>query len=1099
MYKKVILFFLVSTVNIFSINLLLLKDINKILDEESQEYAPSNGVPFAEGIAEALYDQSAKSIKIKILESIEKFKCSEKKKNQLRSDFENYFQTASQEELTTLKLVTLLFHKVGAQFQLTEAPNNPLRQLTPKNIGEIFKIILDIKQEFKRQSVTFLTKEEEQKYVLNLKIKLKADLENYLQNLNLQKSSGSLFKPKDFNPFIQALIGSLWECDEFNPVASFTPFTTEKILLAYLLGRSNNKEDLKKYFEGLLGKSFELSNKKYTKQELRGFTHKNIDLSNFDSFSDWLTIAFYKKNYMSGLPKMATTKMVSYDNILFPDCVETTIRNLCNIITYNGNFLGAVKTNLHMSNTLASFYKKDKANSPSEIFNQDVHQAWVDGVTNIEGLSYLCLKKRKGWDYIKLPLEYAGFMPVDDSIILKKDLEKLPKKEFLLDGEKIQLYAKKVGNLTYLLVPKKSQLLCFELLPMVSNILVSLHNLFNLNLYKPEEIFDQNFSEKYFKSLCHKLNWSLGKTIKSHEQTIIKIYKEESSFQIEILPQMHSSVRMIKDKTIEIMDKQKFEYLLQQKYSSKMSLLVPLFNSSFSMNNLFQVAGNNVQSFLHILRHIRFQSVEKKVNVIEQVLNMRLNSAEIDRYLAGLIVTLPAKNGDYLKFILENFNRDFYNYLKNILETTGSTRFLGFVVESLDKNGDFDISCSNLHSENYFSDIIKNSFKQYFYMIAANLKRSEIIDLLCSLMLFDILSFQEMIPFLKYDIESILPFLKKSVYSADDILSYLILARKITFKEVMSFAEKYRHIEYMIDLLFFFNRVTKIDFNEFMPFLEKGMNNSSKFVKMRTLILIKELAEKKRITFCQAKPFLKEVFKEKAVLEKINVIEYLLEFRAIEVISVFARNEEISFLEVKSFLKKGVKSLNSKAVAETFNIIKDLLYQYKITFPQAEPFIKTTMKLDSNYFEDVKEEAKRIFKWNRKKYEKKFKSAQQGLLKKTKILSMRHEPYNFENDAQDQEGHDMNADFTKYENFYNNYVFTNFDSNEVQLSDLDFQEYKTLKEQRDLKLNEQKKLDNLENYKDLNKTSLNSLLVNSKTMLTNISQVAEKIALRLVR
>ena len=188
---SVIFIFSVVSVHIFPINLRLLNGTVAPLTQPEQKYALFRGVSYAEGVAENLYNLSDKDIQRKVKQEIADSKQPADEIVEPKARVEKFLNEMP--ESATSKLVSQMFHRAGGQFQLTEAPNNPVRQLSPKNMGEILKIIAEVK--------LFA----QPKGQLNLEF----SLETYLEKLNLKKGSGTLFKRKDFKSFVSSLVNSL--------------------------------------------------------------------------------------------------------------------------------------------------------------------------------------------------------------------------------------------------------------------------------------------------------------------------------------------------------------------------------------------------------------------------------------------------------------------------------------------------------------------------------------------------------------------------------------------------------------------------------------------------------------------------------------------------------------------------------------------------------------------------------------------------------------------------------------------------------------------------------------------------------------------------
>ena len=188
--------------------------------------------------------------------------------------------------------------------------------------------------------------------------------------------------------------------------------------------------------------------------------------------------------------------------------METGMRNLVNIVAYQEGKLGVAPEGLIMSPHLQKFYQTAINSDNASVGHKDVHQNWTDVIENIEGASY---------DYLvyqgqKVASNCDGFIFVDTLSGLDSTL---PKKSVEINGKTIEIVEKKVGNRTYLLVAKSPDLFGCELMPNLSNMVVALNNLFNLQLYpSSKDVIEPDFASKYLQLVCEKLGWTLQNSSK---------------------------------------------------------------------------------------------------------------------------------------------------------------------------------------------------------------------------------------------------------------------------------------------------------------------------------------------------------------------------------------------------------------------------------------------------------------------------------------------------------------------------------------------------------------------------------------------------------
>lgn len=565
LFKPLLLASLLSVSCTYTINIKLLKGTHSIIPDTN--YSPFRGLIFIEeDIAEQWYRLSP-NYQIKIINTT---------LDEIQQHSEEYAENLDKIKNYATKMVTILqdiknngtedlvmqmFHIAGEAFNVTQATNNPIRQLTPKHIGGICKILHEstiqshlaqdpyyqqalITQIKTRQKLTdddqkmgtpallqqykkFITDKDGNILPVILQTYLKTKLADYLLSLQLQKSSKSAFQKKDFNPFIDSLIKSLQECDPTNPDKMYADNTTQGILLGYMLAKSNDHLDLQEYFRGFLNNdSYTLPHDEYTNQELEQIAQTKPDLNNIDNFADYLCALVYKEKYMSALPKIVSNTSVAYQGNNFPDCVETMMRNLVNIITYDSQkqLLGQIPAGLTANKQLQTFYNSKLNANPAAVNDTDVHRSWLRLVENKEGCSYNRLLVRGTQNHIEVRGECDGVIPLDT--INKK----LPKKEVIIAGKTYTVFEHKINSKTYWLVPTDGDLDCFELMPTLSNVIILLDTMFNLNLPHPvqtlinrlssESIANQaiknDFVASYFGKICKKLKWTIEK--ETHEQ-----------------------------------------------------------------------------------------------------------------------------------------------------------------------------------------------------------------------------------------------------------------------------------------------------------------------------------------------------------------------------------------------------------------------------------------------------------------------------------------------------------------------------------------------------------------------------------------------------
>ncbi len=934
MLKRVLLAVLYSA-QVLSVNLLLLKGTTEVLPENLKKYALYHGVPFAEKLAENYYIASPRDIMLRIDHEIENTQQSESDAELAKSNLEQYKKDLESGESYTSRLLSQLYYRpVDGQFQLTAARNNPAFNLKPGHIGNILKIIDQSKGKGK--------------------IDLEADLKDYLDNLKFEKASGSVFKPKDFNPLVRSLIGSLDECDISNTQAIFAPGTTVGILLGYCLNKSNTKEDLQDYLAGLTGQeSITLPDQQYSQQELNQIIAQGIQLENTDKFADWLTCLTYQIKYQAPFPKIVSNKAVVYDGVNFADCVETTVRNLCNITTYNGASLGVAAEGIELSESLKEFYQMRMANVPAEVGNQLVHQTWTDLIENMSGVSYNRLKLKGGSEISFLPSGYEGFMPVDDNLISQDELAKLSPYNINIGGQIVTLYQKSVGDVKYLLVLKNSGLLCYELLPTASNMVVCLNNLFKLNLYDSPAIFSQDFAQSNFKKVCNKLGWDLKTPVTDNVKSIdIKICKYSTCFAVKLFNKAHGAVTVLNSVTSTSINQDVITVDLYKKYPEKISEIISLLDDTVDIKVLFEKVDKNQAHFLQLLRNINVINSDRKLDVIKNVFDLNIKNNLIDDYLADLIMGLPLNDQHYIRSILQN-DINFTDKVKNTLKSFGNLYFL------------------------------KEGFSEEVVIIFCNLGLKRIVDSK------DILAFLEKVMAIghKYVQESV-------IYK----LSNLVEKKVLDSEQVVAFLEKVMTAgndivqASVVDVLRNLVEKKVLNSHQVIAFLEKGMATGNESVQALVIKQLSNLFVTKALNSDQVIAFL-----EKGMATGNDIVQASV----VDVLSNLVEKKVLNSHHVIAFLEKGIATGNERVKVPVISNLSNLVKKNALDSRQIVTLSKKIMGSSStevqiylmNTLDYLKNKGILTSQEIEKIKTREYVGIGKGLFGKTGILSMRQDPY----------------------------------------------------------------------------------------------------------
>ena len=681
MKKYLIVFSLIFfSSNIYNINIKLLKSTINVLPEDQRFYELVWGLPFIEnGISENIYDFSRKNVRNYVLQEIASPINKSPEAVAAKADVLKYVDELKSSY--TEQLATILFNRAGGNFMETTAPGNIATYLKPEQIGSILRLIY---QDQKNLSRKVFEKEKQGKE--NIKNKQKSgnkkveinDLEKkisqYIASLKIQKKGlpGQAFaaNDKEVKVFAKAVVGSFLECDGNNADASYAPNTTCGMLLSFVLKKSNNKQDLQDYYKGFLGKDIVLADDDYTDADMIKFLAIKPSLFDYVEFANFLCAEIYNKSYKSELPKIASGRSFIFDEVSFPDCVETMMRNVCNILTYdlNTKMLGQAPKDIVLNNDLQSFYTKKTLiekeevflnNNPAEVENIKVHEDWGNVVENHLYVSYNRLKEPKSKDYIWRPEGCDGFIHID---VIDNAL---PEHKVIIGKNAYVLYDKIIGTKKYLLVPKQRNLLCFEIMPTLSNVIVLLNDLFNLNLFENSQIFNQDFSEKTFPLVCKKLGWHFDKPVFQE----IKNFEEGKQDKIEIEINLMFSINLEEKRhgyvgvVSKTKEKKVYEIITSENYKNFPVQTAAMLSLFGNQKLLKEFGKDNINTFSKLFSYVKFQSVEERLYVIEMLLSLRYGNHIIDEYLKKLILKSLVLQDEFVTnriyFFIENKNNEF--------------------------------------------------------------------------------------------------------------------------------------------------------------------------------------------------------------------------------------------------------------------------------------------------------------------------------------------------------------------------------------------------------------------------------------------------------
>ncbi len=426
--------------------------------------------------------------------------------------FGNAIQTNPRNELTfagdkTIEVINRLFLEIQGSFNLSTNKDYVAAHLSPKIIGTIIGTLESYNHKdthiLATKLITIITNHPD--YKTSILTEKKTRTTNHGTKVFSTKTQKSRL-----TALCTAIAESLSE-QGWHDNQRYPPHTTHAILLSALYRKANNRQDLQHYFEALQAtvtcnkpaQSAIFNN--YTFNNATPYKTKELESIHEQKFS---TIIFEKyiigglfHFYRQPLPKIFKYKNVQYKKTTYPNCVESIIRNLCNIALYNNKtetFNYAKYAELHPA--VKEFYTY---NTQSENADQtNVHQAWVDiSVTQLFIIYNRCLKDGK-------PIYLDGkFMRVT-KLFIKNNHDKILQDEpfsYLIHSvskQKIKIY----------LVPENTPYCyLFNMRASLSNIIIQCNQLLGLNLFNSFEpdLFNETFNETYFPQLVEKLDWIL--------------------------------------------------------------------------------------------------------------------------------------------------------------------------------------------------------------------------------------------------------------------------------------------------------------------------------------------------------------------------------------------------------------------------------------------------------------------------------------------------------------------------------------------------------------------------------------------------------------
>ncbi|MCX5924631.1 MAG: HEAT repeat domain-containing protein, partial [Candidatus Dependentiae bacterium] len=759
---------------------------------------------------------------------------------------------------------------------------------------------------------------------------LQQELNDVCMSFKLKNgSSQQLFQEKDWKPFVSSLAGSIQEST--GELQSYAKNTPEGILLGFMLKKSNTRQDLQDYFRGFKGDdTFVLApDAEYSAEEISQILAAKTDAADFEELANLLSASAYQELYGSNFPKVTGNKGVDYKGISFQDCMDTTIRMLANIVTYKSSEgkVGVARDGLTVNPAFKEFYGSENGlcAQASEVGNSKVHQAWAQVIENMPGCSYNRIGDGQGNNFSSEIRHFCdGVIPVDVAP------EGLSTHELEIGGKKYQLPIQKVGDRTYWLVPKNLGLVCAEMMPNASNVLVTMNHIFGLELFDQKAIFDPKFASTYFGEMSKKLGWDPQ----------VRLDSLDGKASINIPMSTKAGVF-----TIHLHDKAHGYVSTEDKAKLNIDLEVP---ETTSQSTVAAIVGAGLKEVADLpeelqaaclYKDVAVLNIDQRMKALGQMLQSKNSFAEIEKsYVRSLITSICfVEDSAYLEAVVETFGRK--------IERAGL--------------GDFILGSLRVHDVAYKSNIrtslVEPLIEAKIITVEAGLTliekgmsnadyrvRYNVIKAIMSLTNNKLIT-----------AEQALPLVEKGMSDADDsvrskavaILKSLINYKLITVEQGLTLIEKgMSNADYSVR-----SNVIKairsliddklITVKQALPLVEKGMSDSDYIVRSDAVGVLKSLIDYKLITAEQALSL---------VEKEMSDADYRVRSRSIEVLKSLIDDKLITAEQALPLLEKGMSNANYSVRSEAVAVLKSLIDDKLITVEQVLSLIEKEMS-DADY------------------------------------------------------------------------------------------------------------------------------------------------------
>jgi hypothetical protein len=618
-----------------------------------------------------------------------------------------------------VKLTTFLFHPVQGSFNVTRAPGSAATYFTPRTVGLLLGEIEKIKpiiQKIMQEKKANAWKEAELKKVQEV---LKKNLANvladdegykmgvagYLRAIQGDKAKLSYFSSNQ-KGLIAAVVSLLEESGFFEikskkSKAIYPFYTPYDILLTFLLrkaediksGEKVDKLDYKEYFEGL---RIQLGDVIFTEQGLRlldseAWLHDAYDdseaamityLKEISSAIDkanpldvellnqlYEKMVFAELSRPKGFPNLAQYRTSAYEGQPFPDCVDTTMRNLCNVAVFDAKtntFNLAMIKNAHPDAACSAFYINELYKKATEIENPLVHEAWTHVVENRPYISYNRILRKKDIKVFCCAMRkndsFHGFMLSTDAL---KGKAKGTIDISFEDGAHETFDLLEMNGHRFALVDA-AQFAPFEIMPSLKNVIILMNTLFGLGLYENIEkvFFEENFNTTYFPMIAKRFDWSYKILVEDLDQNDyqkieIAVDTRRGSFTLRLYLDFvnisgHGQLILVSNIPQEPYQKRIFDFVSTELVEHAKAKMLDTHSFLFDLFALYQESNwliltialfndfDALKGFTYFTQHL--QDPDVKLGVILSIVGGR----DLAMYglCAGLIQNLPVE-GDF--------------------------------------------------------------------------------------------------------------------------------------------------------------------------------------------------------------------------------------------------------------------------------------------------------------------------------------------------------------------------------------------------------------------------------------------------------------------